>query len=218
MKKLVILGACLFSSIAYSSIESSTFSAKGLDKLKLKSMSGNVKVSLSEDGNAYVAANKVEFDGNCKLKIERSSNELEVEVKSRNHFKGANCKVNFDIKVPKQIDLDVKISSGNFDSQGTKGKIDFKIGSGDAVVKAESMKLEGKSGSGSINISGMIDTLDIKTGSGSIDVAGATGSTYLKSGSGDLKVQYKTAPQKGELDIKTGSGDATVHFPNGMKF
>lgn len=203
--------------MAFALVENKEFSASGLENLNLKNMSGDVIVTVSEDGKAYVSANKVNFEKNCTLKMNRSGENLIVEVKNEGWFNNDNCMVNFDIKVPKAIALNLKNGFGDLNVNGTKGKIDFKLGSGNAVVNAEAEKLDGKSGSGSINISGIIGDSKIKTGSGSIDITGLIGDADLKTGSGDLKITYKLAPLKGALDIKTGSGDATVFFPTSMK-
>ncbi len=131
--------------------------------------------------------------------MNRSGDNLVVEVKEEGWFNGDNCKVNFEIKVPKIIALNLKSGFGKFEINGTKGKINFKLGSGDVVVDAEVVELRGKSGSGSVKVTGLV------------------GDTYLKTGSGDITLSYKAVIQKGQLNIATGLGDATVSFPASMK-
>lgn len=237
MKRSIFLAAalCILSNIAYSSIEKTKFSSSGLKKLKLNSTAGNVKVSVSKDGNAYVNAKKLSFDKHCKLKIERSGHELEVKLKNDSNFMGINCEVEFEVKLPNRINLDVAIGSGDFSVRGINGKIEFNLGSGNNIINANSAKIAGKSGSGSANIAGTIAkidlitgsgnvkttgsiaSLDIRSGSGSIDVSGLTGEAKLKIGSGDAKVQYKSVPPKGELKFNIGSGDSSILLPQGAK-
>jgi len=199
MKKSILTVLCIFTSMASASVENKKFNAKGLESLKLKITSGDVKVTVSEDGKAYVSANKVKFEKGCTLKINRSGKDLVVDVEKKGWFNYDNCKVHFAIKVPKATALNLKSGAGDLEVNGTKGSIDFSLGSGDVKVNAEVNELDGKSGSGSIQI------------------AGLTGDADLKTGSGDMSLSYKSAPKKGELDIKAGSGDVTIFFPSAVK-
>ncbi|MEZ4744341.1 MAG: DUF4097 family beta strand repeat-containing protein [Bdellovibrionota bacterium] len=213
MKFSIILVLSLFTSIAFASTESKDFDINGLKTLELENDAGDIKISVTQDGKAHISATKVNFGENCTLKMQRSEDKLDIEVDKKGLFKSGECKVHFEIKVPREIALDIKSGSGDLNIIGTKGEVEFFLGSGDAVIDAEIKELNGKSGSGSLKISGTIGEADIKLGSGSIDIDGLTSEAEFKTGSGNLKITYKEAPVKGELDIKAGSGDATVYLP-----
>ncbi|MEW6058236.1 MAG: DUF4097 family beta strand repeat-containing protein [Bdellovibrionota bacterium] len=199
MKKTIIIVGCLFTSIALAATENKEFDGSGLEILSIKNPSGDVKIGVSKDGKAYVAAEKIKFGKNCTLKMDKSGRELVVEVSKGGIFNTDDCKVNFDVKVPREIALHLKSGSGDLEVNGTKGTVDFKIGSGDAKVTAE------------------VDTLDGMSGSGSVVATGLSGNANVRTGTGDVTLTYGSAPSKGELDIKTGSGDATIFFPSSMK-
>ncbi|MBX7232717.1 MAG: DUF4097 domain-containing protein [Bdellovibrionales bacterium] len=199
MYKSVVACLFLFSGFAYASVENKEFSADGLKSLVVENTSGEVRVSVSSDGKVYVAADKIEFEKNCTLTVDKSGKELIAKVEQKGWFNSDSCKVNFEIKVPKTVALDLKSGSGDLFVTGTKGKVDVKVGSGDIKVDAD------------------VDQLDGKSGSGSIEVTGLLGNAAVKTGSGTVTLSYKSAPSKGELDIKTGSGNATVFFPSTTK-
>lgn len=221
MKKSLVtpiaLAAALTSSLAFSATETKVFDAKGLERLKLDNTSGDVKITLSTDGKAHVAATKVKFENGCKYEAKKSGDTLDVEVEKKRRFASGTCKVNLEIKVPKEIALRLRMGSGNLDVQGTKGEVDIRTGSGDAKFNVETAKLKGVVGSGSLKASGTVGVVDLRTGSGDIEVAGLTGDSYVTTGSGDVTLTYKTAPTKGRITLKSGSGDTTVYLPAATK-
>lgn len=203
----------MFASAALASVETREFRGIGLESLQVKNSSGNVKVSVSGDGSAYVSAKKLIFDKSCRLKMNRAGKVLVVEVEKDGWPNGETCRVDFEIKVPRSVALNINSGSGDLNVDGTNGPIIFDLGSGDVVVKAEAEKLHGNSGSGSIKASGTFGDIEVETGSGSIDANGLTGKANLKTGSGDLNIKYKSASNKSYLYIETGSGDAAVYLP-----
>ncbi len=197
MKKLAVIFGCLFTSVALGSTESQEFVATGLKALHLKNSSGNVKISTSSsNGKAYVEIEKVKFEKNCTLKMDKTDDALTVEVDKVGLFSNNDCKIHFNIKVPKEVALHLKMGSGDLNVKGTKGTIDFILGSGDAKIDAE------------------IQSLDATTGSGSIEAMGIYGNANIKSGSGNVRLLYKTAPPQALVNIMTGSGDATIYLPS----
>ncbi|MCB0420551.1 MAG: DUF4097 family beta strand repeat protein [Bdellovibrionales bacterium] len=175
------------------------FPSLGLKVFSFRNTSGDTKISVSGNGFTHISFHKVLFGENCEMKMERMGDELVVEVNNKGVFNSGECTVNFDIKIPKRISLQLRSGSGNFDVKGTKGEIEFKLGSGNVKVQAEVEKLEGIIGSGSVDVSGLQGDVDVKTGSGKI------------------VLKYLSAIEKGRLDIKTGSGTATAFFPPTMK-
>lgn len=207
------IAAAVTSSAALATTESKVFEGKGLEKLTLRNTSGNTKIALSTDGKAHVVATKEKFDKVCKFDMKKEGNTLFIEVKKEGFFTRGDCKVHFDIKVPKAIALDLRAGSGDLEAKGTKGEVDFRTGSGDAHFDVEADKLEARTGSGSVNVTGVIGNVDLNSGSGDVELSGLHGESEINTGSGDVKLTYKTTPKSGQVNLKTGSGDATVLVP-----
>ena len=175
------------------------FNAAELKSLELTNMSGDIKVTAIDGDLASVTANKISFEHKCKLTTEQQGNKLVVSVRSTDLFDSAICKVHFDVKVPKQIAMNISVGSGDLEVVGTKGQLKFKTGSGDAKIVAE------------------VDSLQVDMGSGDLQIDGLVGSGDLKTGSGDIDLSYTAAPQTGSLNISSGSGSATISLPSGSK-
>ena len=200
MKNLILASLCLVTHLAFASSENKEFEAKGLTAILLENMSGKVVISSFEGPQAIVASTKNKFSDKCKMTIEKTGSKLVLKVeKSSGLFLSEECDIDFDIKVPKAIDLDIAVGSGDLTINGIQGSLTFKVGSGNVLADGLFKRIDGKLGTGKIELKGLLGGGELKTGSGKMDL------TFAKSS------------LKGELDIKTGSGDVTVFFPKDSK-
>lgn len=198
---------------AFATTDNQVFDSKGLKKLELKNSSGDSKIATSTDGKAYVSAEKVEFGSSCAITMNKEGGVLVVKVEKEGLFSTGTCKVNFAVKIPESLALDLRTGSGAIAVQGTKGDIDFRTGSGNTDLNITTAKLIGRSGSGSVKASGSIGDADLKSGSGDIALSGLRGDAKVNTGSGDISLIYSTAPQKGQVELRSGSGNAVVSLP-----
>lgn len=212
-QKLLLTLLVFSPGFAFAGPESQEFNTQGLEKIRVKNMSGDIKVSPSKDEKVHVSPDKVNFEKDCRLKMRRSGKKFYIRTKKTGWFSHSKCQVNFKIQVPQSIALDFKNGSGNIDVNGRHGKVEFSLGSGEANVKGQIQKLVGETGSGSMKVNGKIDDLELKSGNGSITVTGKVREAELKTGSGDINVTYQTPPKNGKLEVNTGSGDAIIQLP-----
>jgi len=214
MKKAVInlsetKGDCmrkfLFSMIALFAVpalsETKEFDAAGLKEVEVVNTAGKVSIAAAEGGKATVVATKNKFPENCTLKIDKNGDDLTVKVEKTKSgwFSKDDCDVDLDIKVPKAVDVALKVGSGGVTISGLEGELDFAVGSG--TVKAD----------------GLFTEVDGKTGSGKVEINGLAGGGDLKTGSGKVDITFAKTALKGELSLKTGSGNATLSFPKGSQ-
>jgi len=198
MKKLILVAACLVAQGAFAAPENKEFDSKGLNAVSVENTSGEVTITAFDGAKATVAATKNKFSDKCKMTVDRSGNKLVLKVeKTSSLFKSEECDVDFDVKVPKTVDLDLVVGSGNLSITGIEGALAFKVGSGNTSAD------------------GAFKTINGKSGSGKVDLKGLTGGGELKSGSGTIDLKFATSPLKGEFDIKSGSGNMTILFPKG---
>ncbi|MFN8369563.1 MAG: hypothetical protein U0T83_02935 [Bacteriovoracaceae bacterium] len=183
--------------------ESQEFDSKGLNEIWLENVTGKINVSGSvENLKTIVTATKNKFSDNCKMSIERSGNNLIIKVERSNKSVPAEeCDVDFDLKVPRLVNLDITSISGNLTSDNTKGDIVFNMGNGNIVTTAKIKKLEGILANGNIIAKSLIGSSDVQVDNGDVNL------TY----------GYGEEPLTGELEIKTNKGNATVKFPQGTK-
>lgn len=171
------------------------FDTKNLAKMTVQNPSGNVTISAIEKGNATVTFNKKKFSNNCKMTLEKDGKNLLVKVQSEKAMSSDACDVDFEIKVPKAMDLDLAGGTSDFIVANIDGKLDF------------------KSGSGNLNADGNFHEIDARAGSGDINVKGLNKGGKLREGSGNINLSFVQSVKKGKLDILTGSGDVTLFFP-----
>ena len=180
--------------------EELSFQASGIHTLDIENQDGNIRIEGSQTNAFQVSLNKIEYK-NCELITERKEGRLVVSSKSKNKIFGREtCKLDITVKAPKQIDLDVKLGSGDVSVANIQGKFGFKVGGGDVALTDTE-----------------ISHLDLRSGAGNVSVSGYIGSGDLKVGAGNIDLSYNKKPVEGLLDLKVGSGTTTISVPNSAK-
>jgi DUF4097 and DUF4098 domain-containing protein YvlB len=163
---------------------------------------------------------------------------IEVRVPHWNwsFFGGShNRSVRVELRVPRELALNVRTSDGNVTASGVSGKIEFDTGdgnvtansvrgdirmhTGDGHIDGHSLdgSLDADTGDGNLRIDGRFDALALKTGDGSIDAQVATGSKVangwnLHSGDGHITLRLPS-DLNAYLDAHTGDGSITLDIP-----
>ncbi|MBY0370752.1 hypothetical protein K2X33_08700 [bacterium] len=196
----MILISLFFSQMVFAATETQNFSAKGLREVEVENGSGKVVVNATGAAEATVVVDKRKISSSCVVTVRRDGNKLVAKAEQTGHWSSKNvCEVDFTLRVPKAVDLDLEVGNGNVSVEGTEGELDFKLGNGDLVAKGAFRKVDGNSGNGKTTIHGLL------------------GEAEVKSGNGALELQYAAPPAAGELELKIGNGDATVRFPKGSQ-
>ncbi|MBC7742305.1 MAG: DUF4097 family beta strand repeat protein [Bdellovibrionaceae bacterium] len=177
------------------STETKTFEANSIKRIEIDNTTGLVKINGTDAAKATVIIEKVRFGDHCVLKLDQVGSKLVMDIERKNLGIGVECKVNVTFNIPKAAELEVGSSSGNIEINGVTRAVDVSTRSGDINIEAQLEKLNAKTGSGYISLKGSVIDADIK------------------SGSGEVTLTYTTAPQPGEIEIKTGSGSAFINLP-----
>lgn len=200
MKIMIAIFSIVLAQSAFAASETKDFDSKGLTSVSVLDHSGKVTISKIDGSKAIVTTTKNKFSDKCKMTEEKSGNQLVLKVEKGPGFMDSDeCDVDFEIKVPKTVDLELMLGSGNIKITGIEGALSYKMGSGDLTAEGAFKKVDGKAGSGNVSMKGL------------------NGPGEFRSGSGDLKLSYSSVPTTGEVNIRAGSGDATVSFPKGSK-
>jgi hypothetical protein len=179
--------------------ETQSFETKNLKSVEVSNQSGNVIVSATRGMQATVITNKIKFSEKCKMFVGRENDTLVIKVEKSGLFSDAECQVDFDVKAPKNVDLDLNLGKGKLTVNEIEGLLEFKIGTGHVVAKGSFPRVDGVSGAGDIEIKGLNGGGDIKTGTGNVNLT------------------FAGKAIKGDLDLKSGTGNATLLFPKGTK-
>ena len=178
--------------------------------------------------------------GASDVRIEESQSgdhvELNVKLPHMNFsWFGGRRSVRVEVRVPRELDLDVRTGDGNVTAQPVAGRI--KIDTGDGNVTASGLKgdiymhsgdghIEGANLDGSLNVDtgdghitvlGRFDTLNLKTGDGSIEASATAGSKIASSWtlhSGDGHINLRLPDNfNADLEAHTGDGRITLDIP-----
>lgn len=188
-----LLSALIFSYSAYG--EKQEFDTKDLRTLLVQNTSGDVKIHTSSEKYASIDISKKDFDPKkCKINIDNQTKKLFIRVETMGVFSENHCRIDFDIMIPKSVDLDLINGSGNLEIHDINGKLNFKIGSGD------------------INAEGNFDIIEGTSGSGDIFIKGVHKGGKIQIGSGNVVLHFGQNIKTGELDVRSGSGNVNLFF------
>jgi len=179
--------------------------------------------------------------GPSDVRIEESQSGDRVDIgvhlpRMNFHFFGSrHGSVRVEVRVPRDLDVDVHTGDGNVAMQPVAGRI--RIDTGDGNVSADGVRgtvrmhssdghingtnmdgsLEVDTGDGRINVRGRFDSLILKTGDGSIEAEAASGSKIasswmLHSGDGHINLRLPS-DFSADLDAHTGDGHITLDIP-----
>lgn len=197
MKSLFIYVIILFSVQARAEFEKMTFNSKKIKDLRIINASGKLSVYASFDKNITVEFEKIRFPDSCKLDFKETRKQLKVEVKeNRKGYDDESCLVNFRIRVPESLNLDITNGLGDLEVLGLKNRVKYMIGSGNVDLSGDFRELIGK------------------VGNGKQALRGYSKSSSLESGRGGFFIELDRALHKDSLLLKNGTGDASVSLPD----
>lgn len=198
MKKSILILISLIGCASFAASETVEFEAKGLRAVSVDNTTGNVTILTTDGPKATVVATKHKFSDACRMTVDRAGNRLVIKVEntSNNYYE---CHVEFQVAVPKEVDLNLVIGSGNLLVNDTQGELAFRVGSSNVLADGTFKKIDGR------------------TGSGNVEVKGLTGGGEVRTGSGEIDLTYVVSSLDGDLDLRTGSGNAIISFPKGSK-
>jgi DUF4097 and DUF4098 domain-containing protein YvlB len=143
--------------------------------------------------------------------------------------------IHVELRVPRELDLDVKTGDGSVTSSPLSGRIHLDTGDGDITANGlkgdlymhsgdghiEASNLDGSlradSGDGHIKVRGRFDSLDVNTGDGSIEAEAGSGSKIasswsLKTGDGSIALRV-SSDLHADVDAHTGDGSISLDLP-----
>lgn len=193
---VIIPSVILLATLAEAQLITKTFDSSGIRRMQLKNPGGAVRIQVAEGTESSVEVQRSSRGEDCVLKVEKRGKTLVIATESPFVYFQPRCSINFNIKIPRDIALNIRNGDGPITVMGTRGPVEFSSTSGAVTINGEITELKGRSGNGSVQ------------------VVGLSGSGHLKVGSGDISLTYKSVPQRGRLSIRSDAGNATVFVPH----
>lgn len=227
MKRPIVLGV-LMAGAMFAGVFTAT-PARADEWTKTYTINGRADLHVeTDDGDvSIVSADQKQIDtrvvadgykiGQSDVRIEESQSGDHVVLKVRlPHFNfqwwgGRRKSVRIELRVPRELDLDVHTGDGNVSAQPVAGRI--RIDTGDGNVTANGLKgdMSMRSGDGHIDASGLDGTLEVGTGDGNISVDGRFEVLNLKTGDGNIEARVKSG-SKVASSWRLHSGDGHINL------
>jgi hypothetical protein len=207
--------------------------ASPVERLSVRTGSGDVDVSAGPDADVHVLARVSYRRDRPQLIEELSPAGLLLEPRCADAW-FAWCSVDYEIQVPAGFAVDVEIGSGEVRVRAVDGPVDVDASSGDVQVEDVSGELTLHTASGTVSgdevdsavVRASTSSGDVRldllaprevvagTGSGEVEIAVPVGRAYrveTDTGSGSETVDVPVDPDApGSIRATTGSGDVTV--------
>lgn len=201
-----------------------TINANGKNKLDVENQFGTIEVGKSSSNNIELDAeiklntndvdyaksiynSLVEVTDNNPVKITTNFNALDKEK--------ANVKtINLVIRVPENIELDLKNEFGKIDVNSVSGKTTVYDKNGSISVKNVTGALEVTNEFGSISVDSIKGDTKVINKNGSINITNIDGSLYTENKFGsitakDVKNSIEAYGENGRITLETIGGDVT---------
>jgi hypothetical protein len=200
-----------------------TFNVKPHGKLTLDSDLGSVKV-FAEDGNSlkvgiHLAANTRDLalaeemfdDFDVEFAQEGDNVKIHAEYKRINGWRWwgkekNHLKVEFEVYVPDQYNLDISTGGGSIAAEDVEGDIDVRTSGGSLSFENTKGVIDGKTSGGSINLTRCQGEINIETSGGSINIQGTSGAVYARSSGGSINIDEIM----GMIDASTSGGSVSA--------
>ncbi|MEN3333463.1 MAG: hypothetical protein V7641_2828 [Blastocatellia bacterium] len=208
-----------FSPFASTDEWSKNYEVQGTPKVRVETGDANIHVTTGE--GKTVAARittegwKIGGDG-ISIIDHQNGDQVDIEVRFPHHrFQTGwnHRRVDIEIKVPRDANLDMHTGDGNVDVQGVRGSIALRSGDGKLDLSELDGTLRAETGDGNIDMRNVRGDLTLHTGDGRIDVSGIDGSLHAETGDGRIRVNGRFDA----LDVKTGDGGIEAIALDGSK-
>lgn len=240
---LMLVGALtVVAGVARADEWSKSYKVSGQPNLRVETDDGDVNIIAGDAGQIEARVTTDGFKiGPSDVRIEehQEGNDVTISVKmphfNFSFFGGHHRAVRVDLRVPKDLNLDVRTGDGNVNSQPVSGTIRISTGDGHVTVNGLKGNISMHSGDGNIQASGLDGALDVDTGDGHVTVDGRFDSLNLRTGDGNIEARAASGSKvasswrlhsgdghinmwlpgdfNANLDAHTGDGKITLDLP-----
>lgn len=176
---------------------------QGASRLSLESFRGEVVVRTWDRDAVQVRA---DHPASRYIEIDRRGSTLNVEV-GTDRGMGFSGSVDFDLMVPRSMDLSIDGMALEVDIEGIEGEVDVSTIHGNITLSGGRGSISLESVNGEIVVDGAEGDLDITGVSGGVTIRNSSGDIYVESVGGPLTLQGVTS-----RDIEAGTVGGSLRF------
>jgi DUF4097 and DUF4098 domain-containing protein YvlB len=196
-----------------------TFHVEGPARLRVTTGDAHIHVTGGEGSaiDARVTTQHWKIGGDGIQIIDRQNgNEVEIEIRFPRRWMEIgfnNRRVDVELKVPREISLNLMTGDGNIDLRGIEGAVTLRTGDGQLELDDVSGTVRADTGDGAVRLNRARGDLTLETGDGKIDVTEADGALRVQTGDGPVRVSGRFDV----LEVKTGDGRVEAVAQPGSK-
>lgn len=201
---------------------SKTYATNGRADLHVLTDDGSVSITSADQNEIYAHVTTTRYKiGPDDVRIEESQSGNAITLRVRMpHFHWGfwnGGSVHVDLRVPRNLDLDVTTGDGNVVAQPVSGNIRISTGNGNIQASGLRGQVYLHSGDGRIDSSGMEGTLDVNTGDGHITISGRFDALQAQTGDGSIDASAASGSKiSGDWVLHSGDGRITLHVPSDL--
>ncbi|MBB5871769.1 hypothetical protein F4553_005148 [Allocatelliglobosispora scoriae] len=180
--------------------------------------SGNVHVSASPATEEVAIDRYLKWSRSKPTYTERWDGDtlrIKLHCDDNRWWWGDDCSIDYAVKVPTDIAVEIDATSGDLDVLGTKGAVKITATSGDVKIGDVTGPISVTLTSGDLTTADLIATdfeADLTSGDLLLDFAAAPHSLDARVTSGDVDIAVPRADYR--VSVDTGSGDQRVGVPD----
>jgi DUF4097 and DUF4098 domain-containing protein YvlB len=200
-----------------------TYQVNGHASLSVNTGDGQVTVTGTDQKqiDAQVTTEGYKLGPNDVQVVEsQNGDRVSIELKFPHmswHMFGGSRSLRVEVRVPRDIDLDVRTGDGNISATNVAGKLQFDSGDGNVTANNIHGEIRMHTGDGRIEGRGFDGSLDANTGDGSVKVEGRFDALDLKTGDGSIDAQVGAGSKVGNSwNVHSGDGSITLRLPGDL--
>jgi hypothetical protein len=212
---------------SYTEAQKAEFAFERMPRLRVRNISGETSVRVGEAGKITVTATKhvnassedraKRLLQNLEIRMEKNGDELRIEPHLYEQergwvdlFRGKRFRVDFEITVPQEVNIDAQTVSGDVSVIGVRGPLDVQAVSGEVTIEDAQGPLRLKSVSGDVEVKRYVGHIEGNTVSGDVGFDTVrVRSLQLHTVSGDIELKGVLEAAR-EHRIRTISGDVEL--------
>jgi Putative adhesin len=201
---------------------SKSYPISGRANLTVSTGDGDVTIAGSDKStiDAHISTIGYKLGPNDVQIIEsQTGNQVSIEVKfpHMNWNWGGHRALKVDLKVPRDLDMNINTSDGNVTAQTVSGNLQFSSGDGNVTATQVRGTVKMHTGDGNMDGTGFDGSLEASTGDGNVKIEGRFDTLNLKSGDGNIEAQANAGSKlANNWDLRSGDGHITLRVPGDL--
>jgi len=155
-----------------------------------------------------------------KLQVEISGDDksIIVETKFPKHEQGVNLGVDYQIRVPRQAQLDLKTSNGQVSVAGVSGTVKMRSSNGQLIAEDLQGTLSANTSNGKVRVSRLQGDAEVSTSNGKVICEDISGNLQVHTSNGEVRVihpgplsatdQITCRTSNGRIELSLGAGSS----------